>query len=369
MYQQLLKDREAQEARVKSTKESLDRVSRNTNANFQADQENIFGERNNITKQDNATEFFDERANGNAGKEIIANAKREYDQAKADLAKTNKAIRDFESGKASGTGAINFQSGNQRFTPLTQTAFDKLIEQLKKPFAKAFKNLNVTTNLKEATDRAKELGENISDLEFTNKNGEVYGFKLSDGTIYINPEKLNANTAIHEFSHLWEQLMPSAWKKGVELFKQTKIGQDLFNKLKEEGNYSTLSDNELWSEALNTHVGNYGEWRHANPRSKMGQLKQWLTDTFNKLGEYFGFKLSPDTKLKNFTEGVVKDLLGGKPIVAENTTTDSDTKFNIAGEKGVLNSINKEQNSRNLVIAKEMDDKNISAEQITAVTG
>lgn len=359
-----------------------------------------------------------------------------------------------------------FQKSSENHTPLTKEAFDKLIEQLKKPFAKAFKNLNVTTDWKTFFERAKALGLNINfnaqfafssnnkipiftkvhlekeklqqakkalenytnvnflqsptynelqsileevgyenvldklpynlieedygvskkDIEkvldlylkkldnhniqfMHDSNGEIYGAKLPDGTIYINPEKLNANTAIHEFSHLWEQLMPSGWKKGVELFKQTKVGQDLFNKLKEEGNYSTLSDNELWSEALNTHVGNYGEWRHANPRSKMGQLKQWLTDTFNKLGEYFGFKLSPDTKLKNFTEGVVKDLLGGKPIVAENTTTDSDTKFNIAGEKGVLNSINKEQNSRNLVIAKEMDDKNISAEQITAVTG
>lgn len=387
-----------------------------------------------------------------------------------------------------------FQRSNEDFTPLTQTAFDKLIEQLKKPFAKAFKNLNVTTDWNVFSEKAKAFGSfddfvnyhknpesrkgkqlviinktnpapndyntwvrsegdiltaeeafneafndgemypdfsiqemqdalkngkvtvysskpikdgnfvtpsrmnaemyagggkiysaliNINDVAWIDQgegqvakvqfmhdsNGEIYGAKLPDGTIYINPEKLNANTAIHEFSHLWEQLMPSGWKKGVELFKQTKVGQDLFNKLKEEGNYSTLSDNELWSEALNTHVGNYGEWRHANPRSKMGQLKQWLTDTFNKLGEYFGFKLSPDTKLKNFTEGVVKDLLGGKPIVAENTTTDSDTKFNIAGEKGVLNSINKEQNSRNLVIAKEMDDKNISAEQITAVTG
>ena len=387
-----------------------------------------------------------------------------------------------------------FQKSSENNTPLTKEAFDKLIEQLKKPFAKAFKNLNVTTDWNVFSEKAKAFGSfddfvnyhknpesrkgkqlviinktnpapndyntwvrsegdiltaeeafneafndgemypdfsiqemqdalkngkvtvysskpikdgnfvtpsrmnaemyagggkiysaliNINDVAWIDQgegqvakvqfmhdsNGEIYGAKLPDGTIYINPEKLNANTAIHEFSHLWEQLMPSAWNKGVELFKQTKVGQDLFNKLKEEGNYSTLSDNELWSEALNTHVGNYGEWRHANPRSKMGQLKQWLTNTLGKLGEYFGFKLSPDTKLKNFTEGVVKDLLGGKPIVAENTTTDSDTKFNIAGEKGVLNSINKEQNSRNFVIAKEMDDKNISAEKITAVTG
>ena len=32
------------------------------------------------------------------------------------------------------------------------------------------------------------------------QKGEVYGAKLPDGTIYINPEKLNANTPIHELS-------------------------------------------------------------------------------------------------------------------------------------------------------------------------
>ena len=109
-YQQLLKDREAQEARVKSTKKTLDRVSKNTNKDFQADQVNLFEERQ-------AQEgMFDERADGNAGKEIIAKAKREYDQAKADLAKTNKAIRDFESGKQSGTGSIDFseETGNTK---------------------------------------------------------------------------------------------------------------------------------------------------------------------------------------------------------------------------------------------------------------
>lgn len=74
---------------------------------------------------------------------------------------------------------------------------------------------------------------------------------IPDGTIYINPDFVNTNTAIHEFSHLWEQLMPTTWKKGVDIFKQTAVGKKIYNQLKNEGNYSNLTDNELWSEALN----------------------------------------------------------------------------------------------------------------------
>lgn len=57
-------------------------------------------------------------------------------------------------------------------------------------------------------------------------NWEIYGAKLSDGTIYLNPEKINANTPIHEFSHLWEQIFPNEWKQGVEIFKRTSKGKE-----------------------------------------------------------------------------------------------------------------------------------------------
>jgi hypothetical protein len=39
-------------------------------------------------------------------------------------------------------------------------------------------------------------------LFMKNKNGEVYGFEYN-GEIYIDRTKLNANTPIHEFGHVW----------------------------------------------------------------------------------------------------------------------------------------------------------------------
>ena len=156
-------------------------------------------------------------------------------------------------------------------------------------------------------------------------NGTIYGAKLPDGTIYLNPQFLNANTPIHEFSHLFEQLLPSRFKKGVELLKQTNLGKKIFEQLKQEGNYANLTDEQLWGEALNTHIGNFGENEVNNTKGKLKQLQDWIKDFFAKVGDVLGIKkLSPDTQLRMFTEGVVKDLLGGKPIVAENQVSQSE---------------------------------------------
>lgn len=302
-YQQLLKDREAQEARVKSTKESLDRVSRNTNTNFQADQENIFGER------PQAEGMFDERADGNAGKEIIANAKREYDQAKADLAKTNKAIRDFESGNTSGTGAIDFQSTDKTFTPIPQSTYDKLVKRLLGVFKKF--------GGKVINDMKDYKGEGAG-IDMKLPNGEIYGAKFPDGTIYLNPEKVNANTPIHEFSHLWQQLMPSRFKKGVELLKNTPIGKTTFAELKANEGYANKSDDELWNEALVTVIGNEGE-RIFNS-SRASKFKEWLVDLFKKLGDAFGIRdLSPNDKLSTFVKGALSEVMGVKEIIPESS--------------------------------------------------
>lgn len=345
---------------------------------------------------------------------------------------------------------IQLQKSSENFIPISKEAFDSLIEKLKKPFAKAFKNLNITTDWNEFLNKSKSLGLNINfdakfsindnarkekQLELINKknpapndyntwirttndiltadeafkeafqdgemypdftvedmqnvldsgevtvyssypvkegifvtpsrmnaesysgdgkvyskkvnasdlawidqgegqyapvkfmrnnNGTIYGAKLPDGTIYINPEYLNANTPIHEFSHLWEQLMPSRFKKGVELLKQTKTGKEIFNRLKSEGNYNNLSDNELWNEALNTHIGNYGEWQfqERQARGKMAEFVQWFRAFFNKIGDVLGIgNINPNISLNNFTNKVLGDLMNEKILSSENSNS------------------------------------------------
>lgn len=152
-------------------------------------------------------------------------------------------------------------------------------------------------------------------------NGQVYGAKLPDGTIYFNPELLNMDTAFHEFSHLWEQMMPRAWAKGLALFKQTKTGKELFSKLKGEGNYSNLTDEQLWSEAMNTYIGERGAELYENkPRGVMAQFREWLSDLFYKLGQAFGIKkpMTPFTTFEEFAHRVIDDIQGGRELLGEN---------------------------------------------------
>lgn len=357
---------------------------------------------------------------------------------------------------------IQLQRSSENFIPISQEAFDSLIEKLKKPFSKAFKNLSITTDWNEFLNKSKSLGLNINfdakflindnarkekQLELINKknpapndyntwirttndiltadeafkeafqdgemypdftvedmqnvldsgevtvyssypikegifvtpsrmnaesysgegkvyskkvnasdlawidqgegqyapvkfmrnnNGTIYGAKLPDGTIYINPEYLNANTPIHEFSHLWEQLMPSRFKKGVELLKQTKTGKEIFNRLKSEGNYNNLSDNELWNEALNTHIGNYGEWQYQErqARGKMAEFVQWFKAFFNKIGEVLGIgNLNPNISLNNFSNKVLGDISGNKSLTPEsNYSSSAGTNFSIRND-------------------------------------
>jgi len=50
-------------------------------------------------------------------------------------------------------------------------------------------------------------------------NGEVYGF-VYNGEVYLDETVLNANTTIHEYTHLWDtamqQVQPELWAKCKE---------------------------------------------------------------------------------------------------------------------------------------------------------
>lgn len=197
--------------------------------------------------------------------------------------------------------------------------------------------------------------------------GEVYGAKLPDGTIYINPEKLNANTPIHEFSHLWEQIMPNAWKKGLEIFKQTKTGRDLVEKLKKDGNYENLSEEQLWSESMNTLIGNLGESKYHNPKGKMAEFIDWVKDTLAKfINTVTGNKeLNKEYDLKDFTNKVLGDLLGDKLIKAESVKA-NDTAIQYAKDYGKKSDFNADGTLKESVRKEIEEERNSIIEKAKA---
>lgn len=177
-------------------------------------------------------------------------------------------------------------------------------------------------------ENAKIESENNTDLEYLKTpSGVIYGAKLPDGSLYINPEHLNANTPIHEFGHIWEQLMPQRFAKGVELLKNTKAGKELFRELRKNKGYENYSDDRLWNEALVTMLGNRGEeLYHSNSASK---FVAWVKDFFKALGEYLhkmsggkiGKELTPDDKMQTFIKGALAEIMGAKEIIPESNVT------------------------------------------------
>lgn len=64
----------------------------------------------------------------------------------------------------------------------------------------------------------RELG--YYDIQFLRTpQGIIYGAKFPDGSIYLNPQQINANTPIHEFAHVCEKL----FAKGIELLMSSEL--------------------------------------------------------------------------------------------------------------------------------------------------
>ena len=212
-------------------------------------------------------------------------------------------------------GRESFQVyGGFKSTQPTDAELKKVYEKAKEDYKEKSEQLKT----KKGKEEREAFLNSIDNVQFMKTaNGEIYGAKLPDGTIYLNPEKVNANTPIHEFSHLWQQLMPTRFKKGVEILKNTPIGKRTFAELKQNEGYANKSDAELWNEALVTVMGNEGE-RIFNS-SKASKLKTWITDLFKSLGNAFGIRnLTPTDNLSVFVKGALKEVMGDKEIFAEN---------------------------------------------------
>ena len=81
-----------------------------------------------------------------------------------------------------------------------------------------------------------------------------------------------------------------------------------------------MSNDELWSEAMNTYIGNYGEWKTLNPKidGPMAKFKEWLLNIFRKLGEVLGVRnMTPDERLGDFVDKVYSDLTSGREMKPE----------------------------------------------------
>ena len=146
-------------------------------------------------------------------------------------------------------------------------------------------------------------------------DGIIYGF-VKDGVVYLDPSLLNPNTAIHEYTHLWDnalmQFNRPLWERGKALMKQLSIWNEVIN----DPNYSKIKDNEdlVASEVHSRLVGKSGEdilnqleqearsesiTKGAKKLNLLGQIREWLNEATKWLKD--AFKAWTDAELDALT--------------------------------------------------------------------
>lgn len=127
------------------------------------------------------------------------------------------------------------------------------------------------------------------------KDGDVVYGAAVGGKIFLNADRLNPNTPIHEYTHLWDKACkarnPELWKRGVELMKQTSLWKEVEN----DPNYAGLDEDGIAGEVHARLSGEHGAEtlerlskeaidengnlaEAAMKASVIGRLRKWLSE-------------------------------------------------------------------------------------------
>lgn len=160
------------------------------------------------------------------------------------------------------------------------------------------------------------------------RDGIIYGF-VKDGVVYLDPSLLNPNTAIHEYTHLWDnalmQLNRPLWEKGKALMKQTPFWNEVIN----DPYYEDIRDDEdlVASEVHSRLVGEDGEERlnqieqqlreesltkSAKKLSILGRMREWLAEATKWLKDSFAKWTNAEIEsvtLDDFVNLTMRDLV------------------------------------------------------------
>lgn len=85
-------------------------------------------------------------------------------------------------------------------------------------------NTNLDAKIQQKDDTAKSDVNKLN--KFKTSKGEIWGF-ATNGKIYIDPSVANAETPIHEYTHIWADAIrennPNEWSNIVNLMKTTTL--------------------------------------------------------------------------------------------------------------------------------------------------
>ena len=246
--------------------------------------------------------YFDDRKHRSALKKQI--------EKRIEAAKTPPST-EIITPKDSYNGALEFLEGGARKTPSTTKAqmFLPLLGKLKR----SFPDTPIIISKARLTEVLIEGGYDPA------KADTIRG--LTDGhRVIINSERINAETPIHEFGHIWAQQTkkhrPDLYNKGVELIRNSKIWTDLVNKRdnRPDSVYYGFDDARLEEEALATAIGKRGSeiFEAKEDQSQWDELKAKIWKWIN---QKLGYSKVEDLTLQQFVTLAATEIVTGDEFI------------------------------------------------------
>jgi len=161
----------------------------------------------------------------------------------------------------------------------------------------------------------------------------VYGW-TENGKVYLVKERLNPETPIHEYDHLWNAALrkynPELWKHGVELLKQT----PMWEQIKNDPNYSHLKTDDQIADEVKAHINGkniadtFAKMQQeakdtgditllARATKLINDIKNWLKDTWYWLMDTMTNWSRADIErvtLDDFLNMTLSDMIKGTPL-------------------------------------------------------
>lgn len=166
-----------------------------------------------------------------------------------------------------------------------------------------------SNQIKSATNNNGRYSENPRIDYLRTKDGIIYGF-VHKGKIYINKQKLNPNSLVHEYTHLWCQAVrehnPKLWQSILDVLANDKLAQALRKELKLDETYEHLSEDKLAEEVIAHLSGANGRERMEKIQNELkGETKGLfakLVESIKQLWNWIGVNLFQMEKLNSLDE-------------------------------------------------------------------
>ncbi len=163
----------------------------------------------------------------------------------------------------------------------------------------------------------------ISSRQMMISDGTTYGFAYN-GKIYLNPDFLNSNVAVHEYTHLWDKYIqntnPELWERGKEAFKKT----SLWEQVKSDPSYTDIAGDEdlVLSECHARICGEIAQSVLEKIAREDGRIAKdtvidWDKETWTYIAQNFTRDIASFIEVKDFMNLPIRDLMNEKIISYE----------------------------------------------------